>query len=90
MGLPGKPEPAVFLQAARRLGASPERTAIIEDSQSGVEAGRRGGFGLIVGLGEGEKAHTLRAHGADLVVDAPDIRTALREMLTGRKNQGES
>jgi beta-phosphoglucomutase family hydrolase len=90
LGLPGKPEPAVFLEAARRLGASPKRTAIVEDSQSGVEAGRRGGFGLVVGVGEGEKADTLRAYGADLVVNTPDIRTALRDMLTGRKHQGES
>lgn len=90
MGLPGKPEPAVFLEAARRLGATPERTAVVEDSQSGVEAGRRGGFRLVVGVGQGEKAEELRAHGADLVVDIPDIRTSLRGMLTGRKHQGES
>jgi HAD superfamily hydrolase (TIGR01509 family) len=40
----GKPAPDVFLYAARRMGASPERTAVIEDSINGVLAGRAAGM----------------------------------------------
>ncbi|WP_151481967.1 HAD family hydrolase [Streptomyces albicerus] len=69
--LPGKPDPALFLEAARRLGSPPEHTAVVEDALAGVEAGRRGGFGLVIGVdraahpGAGER---LRHHGADVVV----------------------
>ncbi len=50
LGLPGKPDPAVLIEATRRIGATPERTAVVEDAISGVEAGRRGGFALVIGL----------------------------------------
>jgi beta-phosphoglucomutase family hydrolase len=68
LGLPGKPDPAMFLEAARRLGVPPARGVVFEDATAGVEAGRRGGFGLVVGVGEGEHAALLREHGADVVV----------------------
>ncbi len=69
--LPGKPDPAIFIEAARRLGASPDRTVIFEDALAGVEAGRRGGFGLVVGVDRtGHPGDLLRA-GADLVVRDP-------------------
>src|SRR4029453_268172 len=42
LGLPGKPDPALFLEAARRLGITPDRAAVVEDALAGVEAGRRG------------------------------------------------
>lgn len=69
LGLPGKPAPDAFLEAARRLGVAPERAAIFEDAVSGVEAGRSGNFAVVVGVdrsGDAEKA--LRDHGADIVV----------------------
>lgn len=50
LGLPGKPDPATFLEAARRLGAAPGASVLVEDAAVGVEAGRRGGFGLVVGV----------------------------------------
>jgi trehalose-phosphatase len=50
LGLPGKPDPAIFLEAARRLDVEPARTAIVEDAVSGVAAGRRGGFALVIGV----------------------------------------
>ncbi len=50
LGLPGKPDPATLLETARRLGAAPERTAVVEDAIAGVEAGRDGGFGLVIGV----------------------------------------
>ena len=71
LGLPGKPDPAVLLEAAERLDAIPERTVVVEDAEAGVEAGRNGGFGLVIGLDRTGHAEELLRHGADLVV--PDL-----------------
>jgi alpha,alpha-trehalase len=68
LGLPGKPDPAVFLEAARRLGVPPARAAVVEDALAGVEAGRSGGFGLVIGVDRTGHADDLRAAGADIVV----------------------
>lgn len=68
LGLPGKPDPATLLEAARRLGVPPERAAVVEDAIAGVQAGRRGGFGLVVAVDRGGIADALRAAGADVVV----------------------
>jgi alpha,alpha-trehalase len=68
LGLPGKPDPAVFVEAARRLGAEPSRAAVVEDAIAGVEAGRRGGFGLVVGVDRTGHADALTQAGADVVV----------------------
>lgn len=68
LGLPGKPAPDMFLEAARRLGVAPERGALFEDALAGVEAGRRGGFGLVVGVDRAGQAEALRRHGADRVI----------------------
>lgn len=69
LGLPGKPDPAVFLEAARRLDVTPERSVVVEDAQSGCAAGREGGFGLVIGVNRGDQREELLAHGADVVVD---------------------
>lgn len=72
--LPGKPDPALFVEAARRLRVPVRDTAVVEDALAGVEAGRRGGFGLVVGVdrtGGPTSAAELRDHGADLVVSDP-------------------
>ena len=55
LGLAGKPAPDVFLEVARQLGVDPGRAAIVEDSLAGVAAGRRGGFGCVVGVDRGEQ-----------------------------------
>ncbi len=68
LGLAGKPDPAVFLVAAHRLGVMPSRTVVVEDALAGVEAGRAGGFGLVIGVDRDDHAAELSAHGADLVV----------------------
>ena len=68
LGLKGKPQPDPFLKCAALLGVPPGRTLVIEDAVSGVEAGRRGGFGLVVGVDRGGNREALAAHGADLVV----------------------
>ena len=67
-GLRGKPHPDMFLEAARALGVRPDAAAVFEDALVGVEAGRDGGFALVVGVARGVSPALLRAHGADLVV----------------------
>jgi beta-phosphoglucomutase family hydrolase len=69
LGLAGKPDPALFLEAAGRLGVPPARAVVVEDALAGVEAGRRGGFGMVVGVDRGGQAAELAARGADVVVD---------------------
>jgi trehalose-phosphatase len=71
LGLPGKPDPAIFLEAARRLGIEPANAAIVEDSLAGVAAGREGGFALVIGVDRLGQADALLEAGADLVV--PDL-----------------
>ncbi|TQO20719.1 HAD superfamily hydrolase (TIGR01509 family)/beta-phosphoglucomutase family hydrolase [Rhodoglobus vestalii] len=71
-GLLGKPDPAMFLEAARLLGASPQRTVVLEDAEAGVKAAVRGGFGLVVGVARTGHGDQLRAAGADVVVRTLD------------------
>jgi trehalose 6-phosphate phosphatase len=54
--------------AAHRLGLDPVRAVVVEDAISGVEAGRKGGFGCVVGVDRADQADALREHGADIVV----------------------
>jgi alpha,alpha-trehalase len=68
LGLEGKPAPDMLIEAARRVGAAPDRTAVVEDALAGVEAGRRGGFSLVVGVDRGDSEDTLRSKGANVVV----------------------
>ncbi|MFG2881319.1 HAD family hydrolase [Streptomyces sp. NPDC048297] len=66
--LPGKPHPDTFLAAARDLGVEPERAAVFEDALAGMDAGRAGGFGYVVGVDRTGQADALYAHGASVVV----------------------
>ena len=66
--LKGKPDPAIFLEAAKRLKVKPEKTAIVEDSLAGVEAGRRGKFKVVIGLDRADQGEELKKRGADFVV----------------------
>jgi beta-phosphoglucomutase family hydrolase len=75
--LAGKPAPDTFLVAARALGVPPEASAVFEDAEAGVEAGRAGGFGYVVGVDRTNNADALREHGADIVVS--DLGDLLRE-----------
>lgn len=68
LSLPGKPDPAIFVEAARRLGATPDRAVVVEDAIAGVQAGRAGGFALVIGVDRTGQADELRANGADVVV----------------------
>ena len=76
--LRGKPAPDSFLACARVFGVDPHNAAVFEDALSGIEAGRAGGFGYVIGVdrvGGGEHAAAMRAAGADVVV------TDLAELL---------
>jgi beta-phosphoglucomutase-like phosphatase (HAD superfamily) len=66
--LPGKPAPDTYLKAAELLGVSPERAVVVEDALSGVQAGRNGGFGLVIGVDRKGNADALYKNGATLVV----------------------
>lgn len=64
----GKPAPDTFLKAAEELGVAPNRTVVVEDAISGVQAGRDGGFGLVIGVDRKGDAESLWESGADIVV----------------------
>jgi beta-phosphoglucomutase family hydrolase len=66
--LPGKPHPDTFLAAAHDLGVEPKSAAVFEDALAGMDAGRSGHFGYVVGVDRVGQADALRAHGADVVV----------------------
>lgn len=68
LGLPGKPAPDTYRHAAEELGVTAERAVVVEDAISGVQAGRAGGFGLVIGVDRGGSAEALRENGADVVV----------------------
>jgi beta-phosphoglucomutase family hydrolase len=74
--LRGKPAPDTYLAAARELGVEPSAAAVFEDALAGVEAGRAGHFGTVVGVDRLGQADALRAHGADVVVG--DLAELLR------------
>ncbi|MFI8992556.1 HAD family hydrolase [Streptomyces sp. NPDC053542] len=81
LGLRGKPDPALFLEAVSQLEVTAPTAAVVEDALAGVEAGRRGGFGLVVGVDRvatPESARDLREHGADAVVG--DLAELLTEV----------
>jgi len=66
--LPGKPAPDTFLAAAQALGLPAAQSAVFEDALAGMDAGRTGGFGCVVGVDRTGQADELRRHGADIVV----------------------
>lgn len=68
-GLAGKPAPDTFLAGAKALGVPADKAVVFEDALAGVEAGRAGNFGYVVGVDRVGQADALREHGADIVVD---------------------
>ena len=66
--LPGKPAPDTFLAAAADLGVTPAQSVVFEDALAGVQAGRAGAFGYVVGVDRVGQAEALAAQGADVVV----------------------
>jgi alpha,alpha-trehalase len=72
LGLPAEPDPAVFWEAARRLGIPPERAIVVENAASRVAAAVRGGFGMVIGIDREGDGEQLRSSGADIVVSSLD------------------
>ena len=78
LGLDGKPAPDAFLEAARRLKVDPSRAVVVEDAIAGVEAGRAGRFGLVIGVDRIGQSQALRQAGADPVVtDLAQVKIAV-------------
>jgi beta-phosphoglucomutase family hydrolase len=78
LALKGKPAPDAFLEAARRLRTEPARAVVVEDAIAGVQAGRAGGFGCVIGVNRLQHAQALRDSGADVVVtDLAQVRVAV-------------
>jgi beta-phosphoglucomutase family hydrolase len=67
--LSGKPAPDAFLMAAKLVEVDPKRAVVIEDAISGVQAGRNGNFGLVIGIARKANAEELQRQGAHLVVN---------------------
>ena len=67
--LKGKPEPDIFTAACENMECTPDRTVIVEDAVSGVQAGRNGGFGLVIGIAREGNSEELKIKGADIVVE---------------------
>lgn len=69
LGIQGKPAPDIFLQAAKQLKVEPARSVVVEDALSGVQAGRAGNFGLVIGIARTGSKEDLLANGADIAVE---------------------
>jgi alpha,alpha-trehalase len=91
--LQGKPDPAIFLEAAKRLFVRPDKAVIVEDSLAGVEAGRRGKFRLVIGVDRADQGKELKKRGADVVVQdlsQIEIRQSGSEQSTKARQTVES
>ena len=69
LGLQGKPEPDIFTMACDNLGVDYDLSVIVEDAVSGVQAGRKGNFGLVLGIAREDNARELLINGADIVME---------------------
>lgn len=83
LGIRGKPHPAMLIEAGRQVGAAPARAVVVEDAIAGVEAGIRGGFGLVIGVDRGHNRKALLRAGAHLVV------RDLGELDAGQASEGK-
>ena len=69
MGLNGKPAPDIFLTAAKNMGCTADKSIVVEDAVSGVQAGKAGEFGLVIGLARENNQDQLQTNGADIVLE---------------------
>lgn len=67
-GIAGKPAPDTFVAAAQELGVTAAQSVVLEDALSGVQAGKAGDFGLVIGVDRGAGSQALTDAGATLVV----------------------
>ena len=90
MGLKGKPEPDIFTTASDNLGVKHHRAIVVEDAVSGVQAGAKGHFALVIGVAREHNAHELKANGADVVVeDLSELDVDGINKLVSAKNGGK-
>ncbi len=87
LGLPGKPDPAIFVEAARRLGVAVADAVVVEDAVAGVEAGRRGSFGLVVGVDRTAHPEALALHADIVVPDLADLEVDARTGSLARRDR---
>ena len=86
LGLKGKPEADIFLTAANNLGVTAKKAVAVEDAISGVQAGRNGGFALVIGLARKDNQLALLQNGADVAMaDLSEINLELVEQWFHRK-----
>ena len=69
IGLKGKPEPDIFTTASDNLGIYYDKAVVVEDAVSGVQAGKAGNFGLVLGIARENNKKELKTNGADIVVE---------------------
>jgi len=69
LGLKGKPEGDIFVTAAKHIHCHPDRAVVIEDAVAGIQAGKKGGFALVIGVARQENDRDLKEAGADIVVN---------------------
>lgn len=92
LDLKGKPDPDIFVEAARRLGVDPNRCAVFEDAVAGVQAGSRGGFGAVIGVDRADQERALIEGGADLVVkdlQEIEIEVYIDDLPSALQSKGE-
>lgn len=83
--LKGKPDPDIFLKAAEMLGVTPQEAIVVEDAISGVEAGRKGNFKLVVGVARKGEEEALKEKGADVVVHKlTELQNEMEKQQKGR------
>jgi len=69
--LKGKPQPDIFLKCLELLGEkNPREAMVVEDAIAGVQAGRLGGFGMVLGVDRHGESEQLRQNGADWVISS--------------------
>lgn len=89
-GLHGKPEPDIFILAAENMGVNPSKAVVVEDASSGVAAGRKGGFGLVIGVAREGNEKELKESGADVVItdfEGVDTQKVTEWFLTVNRKQ---
>jgi trehalose 6-phosphate phosphatase len=89
LGLKGKPEPDIFLQACSELGVDISQAVVIEDAIAGVVAGRKGKFGLVVGVARSGEEEELSKAGAEIVVKKLTELKYLTEEFSGGRDVEE-
>ncbi|OGX10005.1 MAG: hydrolase [Omnitrophica WOR_2 bacterium GWA2_37_7] len=76
LGLRGKPQGDIFIKAVQNVGSDPSKAIVFEDAVSGVQAGKNGGFKLVVGIAREENDEELKKNGADIVIKSFEGVTA--------------